>query len=98
MEFARSVEMGEVLHMAKSGRLIIKVRQGVELNHGHLLLDEAGKRVGKIVELIGPVRAPYASAIPLTDRTSRIAGLRVFNGGFAERKQREGTRPRKRAR
>ncbi len=65
---------------------------------GELLVDGSGKRVGKVVELIGPVSAPYASVIPMTDRTSRLVGSKIFSGGFVRpfRSQGKGSGKRKR--
>jgi RNA-binding protein len=75
-------EIGEVMHLAKSGRLIVKLNSaGAELRAGEMLVDASGKRVGRIAELIGPVSSPYASVIPMTDRTGRLAGTKVFSGG-----------------
>lgn len=75
-------EIGEVMHLAKSGRLIVKLNAaGKGIRPGEVLIDSAGRRVGKIAELIGPVSAPYASVIPMTDRTARLAGAKVFAGG-----------------
>jgi rRNA processing protein Gar1 len=77
-------EIGEVLHLAKSGRLIVKLNaQGAGMRPGEMLVDSAGKRVGKVAELIGPVGTPYASVIPATDRAGRLAGQKVFAGGQA---------------
>jgi RNA-binding protein len=77
-------EIGEVMHLAKSGRLIVKLNPaGAVLHAGELLVDGSGKRVGRVAELIGPVSAPYASVIPMTDRTGRLAGTKVFSGGPA---------------
>lgn len=76
-------EIGEIMHLAKSGRLIVKLNAaGANVKAGELLVDGSGKRVGKVVELIGPVSAPYASVIPMTDRTGRLIGQRIFSGGF----------------
>jgi len=78
-------EIGEIMHLAKSGRLIVKLNTaGAGLKTGELLVDGSGKRVGKVVELIGPVSAPYASVIPMTDRTSRLIGAKMYSGGFAK--------------
>lgn len=78
-------EIGEIMHLAKSGRLIVKLNAaGTGVRAGELLVDGSGKRVGRIAELIGPVSAPYASVIPMTDRTSRLVGAKVFSGGFAK--------------
>ena len=71
--------MGIVLHLAKSGRLIVKLKKEIPTNL--ILLDEKGRKVGKVVELIGPVNSPYASLIPLTDRIKRVIGEKVYKNG-----------------
>jgi len=68
-------EVGTVIHLAKSGRIIIKVDKSVKL--GTILLDSKGGKLAKVTELIGPVRSPYATAIPLTERVERASGTRV---------------------
>jgi len=78
-------EIGEIMHLAKSGRLIVKLNAAsAGIRAGELLVDGSGKRVGKVAELIGPVSAPYASVIPMTDRTARLIGTKIFSGGFAK--------------
>ncbi len=80
-------EVGEILHLARSGRLIVKLNtDGAQrIKPGELLIDGSGRKVGKVIELLGPMRAPYASVITMTDRTSRLVGSKVFGGGFAKR-------------
>ena len=85
MPLTKVGDIGEVMHLAKSGRLIIKLNAaGSSVKSGELLVDGSGKRVGKVAELIGPVSAPYASVIPMTDRTARLVGTKIFSGGFAK--------------
>lgn len=72
-------EVGEILHIAKSGRVIVKLSQKV--NSGEILLDSKGKKIARVVELIGPVKAPYASAVPVTDRIKKYVGATVYKGG-----------------
>src|SRR5919197_5509048 len=85
MPFTKVWEIGEVMHLAKSGRLIVKLNAAsTGIRAGELLVDGSGKRVGRVSELIGPVSAPYASVIPMTDRTSRLVGTKIFSGGFAK--------------
>ena len=72
-------EVGEILHIAKSGRVIVKLNQKV--NSGEILLDSKGKKVARVVELIGPVKAPYASAMPMTDRIKKYIGTKMYRGG-----------------
>jgi len=45
-----------------------------------ILLDEKGRKLGKVVELMGPVRAPYASVVPATSRAGK-AGDPAFVAG-----------------
>lgn len=85
MSFTKVGEIGEIMHLAKSGRLIVKLNAaGAGVRAGELLVDGSGKRVGRVAELIGPVSAPYASVIPMSDRTSRFVGAKVFSSGFAK--------------
>jgi RNA-binding protein len=86
-------EVGEIIHLAKSGRLIVKLNAtGAErVKAGEFLIDASGRRVGRVAELLGPVKSPYASVITMTDKTSRLVGSKVFGGGFAK-KQRDRTR------
>jgi RNA-binding protein len=72
-------EVGEVLHKAKSGRLIIRLTGKVYA--GQVLLDAKGRDAAKIIELIGPVSRPYASAAPASDRAATGKdGRKVFVG------------------
>ncbi len=71
------IEVGEVLHMSKSGRIIIKSKiESIDI--GTTLVDEKGRKVARVVELIGPVNSPYISAIPLTDRSKRYVGAMLY--------------------
>jgi len=60
-------EVGEILHRARSGRLILRLTGRVEA--GAVLLDSKGRKAGKVIELIGPVSRPYASVAPASDRS-----------------------------
>ena len=68
--------VGEVLHLASSGRVIIKLTKPVR--DGQLLIDETGRKIAKVSEMIGPVDAPYASAAPLTNNIQKYIGKKVF--------------------
>lgn len=69
-------EVGEVLHQAKSGRLVVRLYKKVE--PGSTLIDSKGRNVGRVVELIGPTIRPYASASPMTTRIDGQKGEKVF--------------------
>jgi RNA-binding protein len=59
-------ETGVILHLAKSGRLIVSLSKALQT--GAVLLDDKGKKLGTVVELIGPVKSPYASVMLATSR------------------------------
>jgi RNA-binding protein len=68
-------KIGEIVHLAKSGRLIVKVEENINHNLiGQSLIDDKGSKVGKIIELIGPVKSPYASVIPTINSKYSIGG------------------------
>ncbi len=62
-------QVGTIAHQAKSGRLIVRLSK--EVRPGAFLLDQDGKRLGKIIELIGPVKSPYASVAVVSSRLGK---------------------------
>ena len=63
------LQVGTLAHQAKSGRLIVKLTK--EVRPGAFLLDEKGRKLGKVVELIGPVSAPYASVSVVSSKLGK---------------------------
>ena len=91
MHSTKSREIGEVMHLARSGRLIVKLNSaGRCVKPGELLVDGTGKRIGRVAELIGSAKSPYASVIPMTDRTSRLVGTIIFTSGATKTVRSEG--------
>ncbi|NHV97091.1 MAG: hypothetical protein HA494_04805 [Thaumarchaeota archaeon] len=70
-------KVGVVLHLAKSGRLIVKANLR-DIETGTILYDVKGKKVAKVAEVFGPVKEPYLSCIPLTDRVKKLEGQEVY--------------------
>lgn len=64
------------MHLASSGRVVIRLSK--PLRDGQIIVDSAGTRVAKVSEMIGPVDAPYASAIPLTNNIGKHIGHHVY--------------------
>ena len=71
-------QVGVLLHRARSGRLIVKLSR--EARPGIFLFDGDKRKLGKVIELIGPVKAPYASVAVVSDRAGR-AGDPAFVEG-----------------
>jgi len=70
-------EVGEVLHIANSGRVIVRLSK--EIKEGQVLCDKNNQKIGRVTELIGPIKNPFASAIPLTNNLKKISGVKVFS-------------------
>jgi RNA-binding protein len=64
------------MHLASSGRVIVQLTKLVD--EGQILCDEKSGKVAKVMELIGPVKKPYASATPLTNNIKKLTGKKVF--------------------
>ncbi|HET7148897.1 MAG TPA: Gar1/Naf1 family protein [Candidatus Nitrosopolaris sp.] len=79
-DFREGQEVGEVMHLAKSTRLIVRLlgSAGKETRPGEILVDQRGRGVGKVLEIIGPVASPYASVIPLIDRANKVLGMKLY--------------------
>ena len=63
------LQVGILTHLAKSGRLIVRLSQ--EVRPGVSLFDKDGKKLGRVVELIGPVKGPYASVAVVSSRLGK---------------------------
>jgi RNA-binding protein len=72
------LQVGVLLHQAKSGRLIVRLTR--EVRPGVPILDDRGRRLGKVVELIGPVRAPYASVAVTSSRIGKAGDAVCVEG------------------
>lgn len=70
--------LGEILHFSKSGRIIVKIDQNRKNPRAGLLVFSNDKKIGKIVELIGSVKSPYASIIPFIQPRSKTSGMKVY--------------------
>lgn len=64
------------MHLASSGRVIVQLTRPVK--EGQILYDGKGVKVAKVMELIGPVSKPYASALPLTNNIQKFTGKTIF--------------------
>tara|TARA_B100001013_G_C24212013_1_gene285677 strand:- start:162 stop:392 length:231 start_codon:yes stop_codon:yes gene_type:complete len=72
--------IGSILHLSKSGRFIIKSDQksDQEVEIGMWILDKNGKKIAKVHEVIGSVKSPYISAIPLEKHITKVIGKAVY--------------------
>ncbi|MCY3853941.1 MAG: hypothetical protein OXF28_03955 [Thaumarchaeota archaeon] len=67
--------IGKIIHLAKSGRLIIQLTKLA--SEGQIIIDNNNVKIGKIREIIGSVSTPYASASPLIEITNNHIGKMI---------------------
>ncbi|HSA75777.1 MAG TPA: hypothetical protein VLE21_06270 [Candidatus Nitrosocosmicus sp.] len=70
--------LGEILHFSKSGRLIVKIDRNRKNPRAGSIVFNNEKKLGKIVELIGSVKSPYASIVPFIQPRSKTVGTKVY--------------------
>ena len=75
-------EVGEIVHKARSGRLIVKLNEKNLVNTGDLLFNSSCVKIGSINELIGPVRSPYASIIISNDKFQIVNGDKIYKSNL----------------
>ena len=65
------------MHLANSGRVIVRLSKDVR--EGEILCDKNNQKIGRVTEMIGPVKSPFASVVPLTNNLKKISGIKVFS-------------------
>ena len=63
--------------LANSGRVIVRLSK--ETQEGQILCDKNNQKIGRVTEMIGPVKSPFASVVPLTNNLKKISGIKVFS-------------------
>ena len=65
------------MHLANSGRVIVRLSK--ETQEGQILCDKNNQKIGRVTEMIGPVKSPFTSVVPLTNNLKKISGIKVFS-------------------
>ncbi len=77
--------LGKVLHLSKSGRLILRSQTRVKL--GSPALNQDLKAVGTVFDVFGPVENPYTSVKPSVRDPSQYVGKLLFVEESVERRR-----------
>jgi rRNA processing protein Gar1 len=78
MPGSRLRRLGKVLHMSKSGNLILRLEQPPVPQEYSRVVDYKMKTVGVINNILGPVKNPYVSVKPegiVSDLSGRVLYL-----------------------
>ena len=70
--------IGKVLHLARSGELVLKSDSGFAPRIGDRAYGPDLREVGVVSDVFGPVAAPYVAVRPLIDEPSRLVGKALY--------------------
>jgi len=71
------IRLGTALHLSSSsGNLILETDEEAKI--GEDVLDSAGKKVGTIFDLFGPLSNPFVAVKPRIDNPERLLGEDLF--------------------
>lgn len=77
--------LGKVLHLSKSGRLIVKSQ--LKVKPGSVTLSQDLKNIGTIFDIFGPVENPYISVKPSIRTPSNYVGQILYFEENTERRR-----------
>jgi len=77
--------LDRVLHLSKSGRLILRTHSKVKL--GAVALNQDLKNVGTVFDVFGPVENPYVSVKPSVRDPGQYVGQLLYVEEKTERKR-----------
>ena len=72
------MRLGKVLHLSKSGNLILRLENSVLPIAGSPVCDYKLVHVGKVSNVFGPVKNPYLSVQPSVESPSKLAGRILY--------------------
>ena len=70
--------LGKVLHLSKSGNLILRLEQTPVPAIGASVCDYKLRNVGVVNSFLGPVKSPYVSVKPAANVDGTLAGRVLY--------------------
>ena len=70
--------LGKVLHLSKSGNLILRLEETQVPSLGAPVCDYKLRNVGVVNNILGPVKNPYVSVKPATNVDGALSGRVLY--------------------
>jgi len=70
--------LGKVLHLSKSGNLILRLEQTPVPMIGAPVCDYKLRQIGVVNNILGPVKSPYVSVKPAASPDGTLAGRVLY--------------------
>lgn len=68
--------LGKVLHLSSNNNLILQAKRTAKPNQN--VYDKQAHNIGKVIDVFGPVKAPYLSIKPLTFDAKKYVGKALY--------------------
>ena len=65
-----------MLHLSSNNNLILKAKRTAKPNQN--VFDKQAHKIGKIIDVFGPVKTPYLSIKPLTPNAKKYVGKALY--------------------
>jgi rRNA processing protein Gar1 len=65
-----------VLHLSSNKNLILKAKRTAKPSQN--VFDKQAHKIGKIIDVFGPVKTPYLSIKPLTSNAKKYVGKALY--------------------
>jgi RNA-binding protein len=70
--------LGKVLHLSKSGNLILRLEQIEVPTIGSPVCDYKLRNIGVVNNVLGPVKSPYVSVKPVANVDGAVSGRVLY--------------------
>ena len=70
--------LGKVLHLSKSGNLILRLEQTPVPEISAQVCDYKLRSIGRVNNVLGPVKSPYVSVKPAASMDGTLAGRILY--------------------
>ena len=77
--------LGKVLHLSKSGRLVLRSQDRARL--GAKVVDQDLKVIGTVFDVFGPIKNPYISVKASVSSPARLVGRLLYVEEAVERRR-----------
>jgi len=69
-------KIGRILHYTKYKLFVVEASEALSLNN--VVYDNRKKKIGIVVDVIGPINKPYLVLKPLVDKPEKYVGKEVY--------------------
>ncbi len=68
--------IGRILHYTKYGVFVVEAEKAISQNN--TIYDDRKRKIGIVVDVIGPINKPYLVLKPLVDKPEKYVGKEVY--------------------